>query len=185
MKHFTFSGEITRAKFDTEMGIFLRGLLNDVGNYSVRNMTDITHKTDASGRLSDGITWQTAIEGTGVGSKAEEGDKIAKPREAGTVNIGTDNPYAIFREKGSGVHTSSVGSKEFIDAMKIWCSTQLNINWDGSPDDRGRFWAIIQHIRNNNTPAAPFVSVAKNMATPYAIKQTRTMIKQFFKGGKK
>lgn len=187
---FHFTGEITKARFVENMnaeGTGIQAVLASVGAFAQNKMTDITKKTDASGRLSDSITWQTVTRGSNIRSRAEEDDKIDKPKSSGDVYIGSGAEHAIYREMGSGVHRHFEGHEKFEELMKEWCRTKYHkpFNPDsGDPKDKALFLHILKVVREGHKPV-PFVKPVEPLIMPYAIKEFRKAMNTFFKVGKK
>ena len=191
----TVEGFIANLK-DSSIGI--ARVLSDTGVYVQNGMVEIVKKTEASGRLTDSITWQmsggsitgrASNTGSNIRERAEEADKIDKPTTPDTVIIGSQAPHAIYRELGSGVHKSFEGHEKFEELMKEWCKTKYirPFNPDsGDPKDKTLFLWILKGVREGHVPV-PFVSPMKDKVLPFAIKRFKMAITKYLKaqGAKK
>jgi hypothetical protein len=190
---------VDRFKADLASGsIGANRVLSDVGVFAQNEMTEITKKTDASGRLTDSVTWQmvggpftgrASDKGSNIRGRAESDDKIDKPTTPDTVLIGSQAPHAIYRELGSGVHKSFEGHEKFEELMKEWCRTKYirPFNPDsGDPKDKTLFLWILKGVREGHAPV-PFVSPMKDKVLPFAMKRFKIAITKYLKaqGAKK
>lgn len=153
-------------------------VLQDTGAYGVKAMRDITHDSDASGRLSASIMYITnkgISSGIRKPAKGSE-DKLDRPEEDKTLIVGSGAPHALYREKYSGIHRHWEGHKEFEELMKKWCKDVLGIDPDRSPGEAWDFAMILQHIRDTNTPGKPFVEPNVDRITNYALKQLKKSV---------
>ena len=156
-------------------------VLQDTGAYGVKAMRDITHESDASGRLSASIMYITN-KGLSNGIrkpaiKAE--DSLEQPAEDKTMIVGSGAPHALYRETYSGVHTHWEGHEKFEEMMKDWCKTVLGIDPDRSPGEAFDFAMILEHIRNSNTQGKPFIEPNVERITSYGLKQLKKSVIAF------
>jgi hypothetical protein len=126
-------------------------LANDMKNKLRENESDVGH------RLSGSITWATAdaVDRSLVGSAAEEGDVIQKPSEKYTLIAGTQAPYAIYLEKGTGRHQTSDEVDEYEDRIREWAASK-------GITDPDHVEAIITNIRRKGTLKHPFVQPVRD-----------------------
>jgi len=179
MAKITLSGEITKASTE-QMSKAIKGILYKVGDSAARKMRVITKESDATGRLTGSITWQTTDKGTGVRGRAKQSDRIDAPADGWTVDIGSAAPHAVYREKESGVHRNKEGSAEFIKAMKEWYQIRFGRSADGSEDDKEIFWDIVFAIRNSVTEGKPFVHPIREEIIPVAMTAMRAAFREFW-----
>lgn len=157
MKHFTVTGALF-TKDPKALGVGVKSALQTCGFQGQQIMKGVIDKDiSASGKLRDSVVWKMKDNGVNVTGKANPSYELSKPSDPYAVHIGTAEEHAIYVEKGSHTHITNTNSDVFIERMKEWCATQLNIHWNGAPEERSAFWAIVQHIRKNGTKAQPFL----------------------------
>lgn len=134
------------------INVYLQQALNEVGAIGVETMRMYTEPHDAHGELTKSIMWRTKLASGGNEGQSKE---ITVPDESTAVHIGSASDHAYFREVGTGMHTSSEGSAEFIESMIDWC--KIKLGFDPQMDDnQERFWNIVNAIRKRGTAEAPF-----------------------------
>lgn len=152
-----FTGEITQTDWPTLFDKATQGTLNVVGSIMAKRMQDEVRQHESSGLLTNSITWQTAATGSDVSSPASENDKIPKPTAKNEVHIGSNARHAKYRETGAGPHSNPEGHEEFIANLKDWFRREIGLDPDGPPEERGRFWALVKHVRDDGLPGFPYV----------------------------
>jgi hypothetical protein len=156
-------------------------VLQDTGAYGVKAMRDVTHDSDASGRLSASIMY---ITNKGLSSNirkpaVKSEDTIEPPTEEQTLLVGSGAVHAIYREKYSGTHKHWEGHEKFEESMKEWCKKVLGIDPDRSPGEAFDFAMILKHIRDTVTEGHPFVLPNVERITKYSLKQLKKSLKKF------
>jgi hypothetical protein len=134
------------------------GALNDAGEFTMREMKEITSRNDSSKRLTDSIVWRTDRAGPRQGGAATDDDVIASPTEAYTVRVGSGVRYAPYVEDGSGPHTNPEGHEEFVKDLKAWYERTFGISPDANRETRFHFWKIYNQIVLRGTEERPFVT---------------------------
>jgi len=194
---------ITVERFTQDLSsgaIGIQSVLIDVGVYVQKEMMDITSKSDASGRLTDSITWQMGAgslgttktgrpkkTGSNKRSAAKDTDIIDKPSTPDTVIIGSQAPHAKYRETFSGTHKTVEGHELFVEEMKNWCREKLGIDPERSPEDKEAFYLILKSVRESVTQGDHFVSMVIPKVIPFAMKRFKMAITKYLKaqGAKK
>jgi len=161
------TGQLTQSGFVKAIGIGTQGLLDEVGAVALKNMQDITRKHDASGELTDSLMWTTAGHSSNMGSRAEESEKLEKPKDPYTVLIGSMAEHAIYRETTSGIHTRPDRPELFVERMKQWYRDRFNMDPE-TPENEHGFWKLVGIVAKTVTNGVPFVAPTKDMAVPYA-----------------
>jgi len=138
-----------------EMQAPFEGILRKIGAAGVEIMRQKTRPHDDTGDLTNSMMWITDK------GKSDGGVELDPPGNVNEVDMGSALDYAYFREWGSGPHTTSNRSDEFIASLKDWCRSRLGFEPD-TPENYGRFKAILRHIRENGTAAEPFAVNSKD-----------------------
>lgn len=134
------------------INMYLQSALNEVGAMGVETMRIYTEPYDTKGSLTNSVMWKTKLSSGGN----EEGDKeVTVPDESTAVHIGSANDHAYWREMGTGMHKNREGTEEFIANMVDWCRIKLGFDPE-MQENQGRFWDIVNGIRQRGTAKAPF-----------------------------
>lgn len=148
----TFEGlmEVFEASVNDGLAAIGQQIADDMKKRIKDNDSNVDH------RLSDSITWATnvAVDRSKIGSAAESGDIILKPTEKYTLYIGTQVPYAIYVEKGTGPHVTSNEMDQYEDRIREWAAKK-------GITDPDRVEEIIVNIRRKGTLEHPFVQPVK------------------------
>lgn len=171
-----FSGELTKSNFPQAISLGMQGLLDNVGATALLNMQNITRKHDASGELTDSLMWANAGNSSNMGSRAEESEKLDKPKDPYTVLIGSMAEHAIFRETTSGIHKTDKDADLFVERMKEWYRTRFSKDPDDLENEHS-FWRLVGIVSKTVTNGVPFVEPTRDMALAYTKKQFRQLIK--------
>lgn len=173
----TWYGEMPKSD-KIEIGV--EALLADIGSRAASKMREYTKDHTVSKRLWNSITWQTSTKGSNAYGEHKSEDKIEKPKESGTLYVGSAAPHAYYQENGSGPHTHPEGSDEFVDSLEQWAIKVLGISRE-SPDawDRMRFWYLVEEIRARGTPGSPFVQPTVDELPSIIRSAWKTAYKQF------
>lgn len=177
------SGEITKSDFSKALPIGIQALLNDTGAVALANMKAITSKHDSSGELTDSLMWVTASNGTNMGSRADESEKIPKPTDPYKVLIGSMAEHAIYRETTSGIHTQDDRPELFVERMKQWYREKFGLDPE-APENKNSFWKLVGIVAKTVTNGVPFVTPTRDMAVSFAKKQFKAAINTALKAKK-
>lgn len=151
-------------------------VLQDTGVYGVKVMRDITKESDVSKRLTRSIMYITNTNLSSAVRGEYPQDTLQAPTTKYTLFVGSGAPHAPYRETYSGLHRSSVGKEDFEKSLKEWCAQVLNINPDGSEEDKNAYHAIKNHIQNNITEGKPFVLPNIERITKYGLLQLKKSV---------
>lgn len=159
-KFVTTEGAISSMNLN-EIEMDMNSLLASVGREAAEEMKNFTRPFDDFGTLTDSITWRTQ---SGSGRVANSEHMIDMPENKYAVDIGSKAPHAWFRENGTGPHTSSEGTFEFVAAIKEWAARK------GMSEDDAE--GIIFAIRKRGTAKHPFaypmIPVLENIVKKWA-----------------
>lgn len=149
-----------------------RRMLRNVGEKTAEEMKRHTRPYDWKGRLTDSITWRTRYEDGQMGGKAESEDLISAPRTPDTVDIGTANYMAMYREFGAGVHVTGDRKEFFKKNLREWFDDKI-----GGTDQE--FYAIMNSIRfgqkaqDGEQGQRPFATPTRPYLEKIAARETR------------
>ena len=151
-----------------ESGLGIDAVLTSVGYYGVKVMKDKTIPYNASGRLTDSIMYATKHDSSATSGKFASEDKLKPVTEDNVVEIGSNAPHAVYREKYSGIHKSSDKSELFIANLKEWVRVVIGVEPDDMSMGKAIFETILKEVRDHDTPGKPFVEPSIDDIVKYA-----------------
>lgn len=154
-------------------------ILQDVGEAGVLAMKGYTEPFDFTESLSRSLMWRTKL---ASGGNESGGPAIDAPHRSNSVYIGSANDHAYFREYGTGMHVTDDRQDEFLENIARWCEMKLHFSPE---EDPGRYWSIVNNIRENGTEAAPFAFPASEEIRQFGASYARFHTHTFWRSIKR
>ena len=106
--------------------------LERMGEFGTEQLVMAEKDSDVTHRLRDSFSWATIKKESNLGTYAESTDAVEKPKEAYTVNIGTNTPYAASVNYGTignfkyGVNGAPANFAELLREIRKWLEIKVS-----------------------------------------------------------